>query len=145
MKVPKAITLYDHVAFDPLQFIGHVPDFEDSEASTGFWDLSQVVQRLKCWRQRYPEITPVYVLRRNDDPQVLKIAANFGCRFICSSRGETDELLRCNNLPTENIMWSNSVLCLRDCKYAKFAKIGCLQVGRTSSLYDIQAGHPEAR
>lgn len=139
------MTLYDNDLFDPLQFLEYVPSFEDSEASTGFWDLSQIVQRLKCWRKSYPTVTPVHVLRRNDDPQVLKIVSNFGCRFVSCSQGETEELLRSNNVPVEKILWSNSILSLRDCKYAKLAKINYLQVGRTSALYDIHSGHSEAR
>lgn len=144
MKVPKVVTPYDQLEFDPLRFVDQVPDFEESEASTGFWDLSQVVQRVKCWQERYPAIRPVYVLRRNDDPQIIRIASAYGCRFVCSSRGETEELLR-NNVPVEDILWSNAVLSLRDCKYARSAKINSLQVGRSSALYDIKTGHPEAR
>lgn len=67
MKVPKSITTYDQVTFDPLKFVERIPEFEDSEASTGFCDLSAVIKRLNGWQAECPSICPVFVLRRNDD------------------------------------------------------------------------------
>lgn len=145
MKFSKAITYYDQGSqFDPLNYLDQVPEFENSEASTGFWDLTEVITRLRSWYQTCPTITPIMLLRRNDDAQVIRIGQNFGCVFGCSSRGELEELLR-NDVPMEQIYWTNSVIPLRDCKYARVAKLNRLQVGRSSALAEIKLGYPEAK
>lgn len=144
MKIPKAVTPYDQLTFDPQHFVDHVPGFDKSEASTGLCDLSSVLIRLKAWKATCPSICPIYVLRRNDDPQLVKIASNYGCRFACSSRGEIEELSR-TDVSTEKIFWNCSTISIRDSKYARAAKINWIQVGRTSVLHNIKLGHPEAR
>lgn len=144
MKLPKTVTAYDQTSFDPLQFINQVPQFEESQSSTGFCDLSQVIQRLQSWQENYLTIKPLLLLRRNDDPQVVRVASQFGCQFVCCSQGEAEELLR-SHVPPEEIQWSNAMLTLKECKYAKSARINCIQIGRTTALHEIKAGHPEAK
>lgn len=136
---------YDSPRFDPLQFINeYVPELADSETSTGFLDLSEISTRLKLWQETCPAICPLFLLRRNYDPRIIKLAGSFNCRFACASRGELEELLR-SDVPVENIFWNNSSLSQGDCKVAHVAKVDVVQVGRRSALENIKVGHPEAK
>lgn len=137
-------TPYDQRTFDPLEFIDQIPDFEESETSTGFCDLSELLNRLKGWYGAIPSISPIFMLRRNDDPHIVKIASNFGCHFACSSRGEIEELCK-RGVAAEKIFWSNSVISVSDCTFARVAKINRIQVGRSSALSNIKLAHPTAR
>lgn len=137
---------YDSPRFDPLQFVNeYIPELSDSETSTGFCDLSEISRRLKLWQESCSGVCPLFILRRNYDSRIMKLAAgSFKCRFACSSRGELEELLR-SDVPVENIFWTNSSLSLTDCKVAHVAKVAVLQVGRRSALEHITVGHPEAK
>ena len=145
MKVLEPIITYENEDFDFKSHVDLVPELKDSETSTAFCDLSEIVNRLRIWKKVAPKITPVAVLRRNDDPKVVKILDQFQCRFMCCSRGELDELLRNYSVPSDRILWSNSVISRDDAKFTRLAKINSIQVGRSSALKELKAAHPEAK
>lgn len=145
MKTQKSVIVYEDSVFDPLKFVEeYVPDFSLSETSTGFCDLSDILCRLKRWRSECPEIAPILVLRRNNDPKVVDLLSSYGCRFIGSSPREIDDLLRAN-IRRENIIMGNNVLTRKDCSFAKASGINLLQIGRIASLENIQAEHSDAK
>lgn len=146
MNVLESIIKYeDETDFDPKRYVDLVPELKDSETSTGFCDLSEIIRRLRTWYKVTPEITPVIVLRRNDDPKVVKILDQFQCHIMCCSRGELEELSRNNSVPSERILWSNSVISQDYSKFARLSKVSTVQIGRSSAVKELKAGHAEAK
>ncbi|XP_046566612.1 ornithine decarboxylase-like isoform X2 [Haliotis rubra] len=107
-------------------------------------DMDDVKGKLKQWRKYLPRVKPHYAVKCNNDPQILSLLADLGVYFDCASRNEMASILGLGVEPC-NIVYSHSVKCRRDIRYAAAAGVDLMAFDSEHELIKIKSIHPHAR
>ncbi|XP_067661751.1 ornithine decarboxylase-like [Haliotis asinina] len=107
-------------------------------------DMDDVIRKMLQWRRYLPRVKPHYAVKCNNDPQILSLLADLGANFDCASRNEMDSILGLGVEPC-NIVYSHSVKCCRDIRYAVAAGIDLMAFDSQHELIKIKSIHPNAR
>ncbi|XP_067661753.1 ornithine decarboxylase-like [Haliotis asinina] len=107
-------------------------------------DMDDVKRKLLQWRTYLPRVTPYYAVKSNNDPQIISLLADLGVYFDCASMNEMASILGLGVEPC-NIVYSHSVKCCRDIRYASAAGIDLMAFDSQHELIKIKSIHPNAR
>ncbi|XP_067664201.1 ornithine decarboxylase-like [Haliotis asinina] len=116
---------------------------ENFEEAFFMVDMDDVKRKLIQWRTYLPRVTPYYAVKCNNDPQILSLLADLGVYFDCASRNDMASILGLGVEPC-NIVYSHSVKCCRDIRYAAAAGIDLMAFDSEHELIKIKSIHPNA-
>ncbi|XP_071096834.1 ornithine decarboxylase-like [Haliotis cracherodii] len=107
-------------------------------------DMDDVIKQLKQWRKYLPRVEPHFAIKSNDDPKILSLLADLGVFFDCASRNEMTSILGLGVEPSD-IVYSHSVKCLRDMRYAAAKGVDLMAFDNEHELVKVKSHHPNAR
>ncbi|XP_046566610.1 ornithine decarboxylase-like isoform X2 [Haliotis rubra] len=107
-------------------------------------DMDDVIRKMRQWRRYLPRVKPYYAVKCNNDPQILSLLTDLGVYFDCASRNEMASILGLGVEPC-NIVYSHSVKCRRDIRYAAAAGVDLMAFDSEHELIKIKSTHPHAR
>ncbi|XP_046381749.2 ornithine decarboxylase-like isoform X1 [Haliotis rufescens] len=107
-------------------------------------DMDDVIKQLKQWRKYLPRVEPYFAIKSNNDPKILSLLADLGVFFDCASRNEMASILDLGVEPS-SIVYSHSVKCLRDMRYAAAKGVDLMAFDNEHELVKVKSLHPKAR
>lgn len=107
-------------------------------------DLDLVLQRIYLWNRHMPNVKPIFPLKYNADPKLMKLLSMEGFGFGVSSTKEIEKLVHLNLMSDEVIMTSpcrlNSQL-----KSASANNVELITFDSENELTKIAKFHPRAK
>jgi len=107
-------------------------------------DLQEIIDKHTSWLMHFPRIQPMYALRCNGDPKVLRLLSQLGVGFECTSKGEIKTALN-YGIPTEKILFNNPCKQISHIKYANNHDIKLISFDSELELEKIYNVCPDAK
>ncbi len=104
-------------------------------------DLDEIYNRHLLWLKKIPRVEPLYAVKANYDPYVLKLFRHIGIGFDCSSKNEIKRLVKMG-ISGDKILYANPIKQISDIKYSSKVGVRGLVFDNEFELEKLKAYHP---
>ena len=93
--VQKALTPEEKIVIieDVNEYMKSLALRSDIEDSFHIVNLEKLQDRYELWKKVFPNVTPFYAVKTNNDRAIVAMMAHLGSGFDCASKGELSQLL----------------------------------------------------
>ncbi|XP_072465886.1 antizyme inhibitor 2-like isoform X2 [Notamacropus eugenii] len=123
-----------------------IQELSDSDERDAFMvaDLGVLAEQHQIFRQALPRVTPFFAVKCNNSPRMLRVLANLGTSFDCSSRAELEQVLRMGVSPTR-IIYANTCKQISHLQYAASHGVQLMTFDCEEEIAKVAKFHPTAR
>lgn len=106
-------------------------------------NLGKIVSQYVRFKKNFPNITPFYSIKSNNDKTIIKLLYELNCNFDCASKGEMNLLLKLvSNISRDRIIYANTIKNANSLVYAKNKNINLCTFDNLEELKKIAKWHP---
>lgn len=115
---------------------------ENIETSMMCINLEKILRQYVRFKKNFPNVTPFYSMKSNNDATIIKLLYELGCNFDCASVGEIKKLLKILPwLPSERIIFANTIKSVNSLIFAKSKNVNLVTFDNIDELKKIAAHH----
>ncbi len=107
-------------------------------------DLSKLVIQHVKWLKNLPNVKPFYAVKCNNNHEIVKTLAEFGCSFDCASAAEIKQILALGVAPSK-IIFANPIKPPSHLKYALSVGVDYMTFDNADELEKIKLYHQNAK
>lgn len=130
--------------YDTIDIINHFLESNQSEQPFFIVNLSEIVRKIKQWREYLPNIEPYYAMKCNPDDIIIKLMASMDLSFDCASKNEISKVISIGVDP-DKIIYANPCKMTEQIRYARANDVDMLTFDSSHELYKIKLYHPNAK
>uniref|UniRef100_A0A914DPY4 ornithine decarboxylase n=1 Tax=Acrobeloides nanus TaxID=290746 RepID=A0A914DPY4_9BILA len=141
------IMVYDYPA-DSKYIARKIANFKErmeDDALFAVVNLKVLLDRMEEWKINFSRAEPHYAFKCNNDPVIVRILANLGCGYDCASKDEIDYVLDNKLVPSEKIIYANTVKTQSFIKHASKIGINLMTFDNEEELYKIKKLHSDPK
>jgi ornithine decarboxylase len=130
--------------YDIIDIINHFLESHQSEQPFFIVNLSEIVKKIKQWKEYLPNVVPYYAMKCNPDDIIIKLMASMDMSFDCASKNEISKVISCGVNP-DKIIYANPCKMTEQIRYARANDVDMLTFDSSHELYKIKLYHPNAK
>lgn len=106
-------------------------------------NIGKIASQYIRFKKNFPNITPFYSIKSNNDKTIIKLLYELNCNFDCASKGEISLLLKLvPNISRDRIIYANTIKNANSLVYAKSENVNLCTFDNLEELKKIAKWHP---
>lgn len=116
---------------------------ENIDTSVMCINIGKIVSQYVRFKRNFPNITPFYSIKSNNDETIIKLLYELNCNFDCASKGEISLLLKLvPNISRDRIIYANTIKNANSLVYAQSENVNLCTFDNLEELKKIAKWHP---